>query len=178
MVLEVMGRHAGWVALYTSICSAADWVCLPEEPVDVKAMCEHLKKVHARKGVALVITSEAVEIPGKEAGKEELDDFGHMILKKRGVGEQIAEIIEKETKIETRVAVIGHIQRGGAPTTFDRILGTRVGVKAAELVQAGDFGKMAALRGNDVVGVSLEEATSKLKIVPPEWLKLNKIFFK
>ncbi len=178
MVLEVMGRHAGWVALFTAIASAADWVCLPEEPVDVKKMCEHLKKVHARNKVAIVVTSEAITIPGEQAGKEELDEFGHMLLKKRGVGDRIADIIEKETKIETRSAVIGHIQRGGAPTLFDRILGTRVGVKAAELVHEGKFGNMVALKGDTVVPVSLQEATAKLKTVPSEWLRFAEIFFK
>jgi len=178
MVLEVMGRHAGWVALFTAIAGAADWVCLPEEPVDVKSMCSHLKKVHAERKVALVVASEAVTIPGENTGKEELDDFGHMLLKKRGVADQLAQLIEKETGTETRSAVIGHIQRGGGPTLFDRILGTRVGVKAAELVQEGKFGQMVALKGNDVVGVSLEEATAQLKIVTPDWLKLAKVFFK
>lgn len=178
MVLEVMGRHAGWVALYTAIASGADWICLPEEPVDTKKMCEHLKKVHTKKKVALVIASEAITIPGEQIGKEKLDEFGHMILKKRGVGDRIADIIEKETKIETRVAVIGHIQRGGPPTLFDRILGTRVGVKAADMVAEKKFGQMVALKGNDVVPVSLEEATAKLKVVPSEWLRFAEIFFK
>jgi len=178
MVLEVMGRHAGWVALFTAIASAADWVLLPERKSDIKAMCAHLKKVHDRDKVALVVTSEAVELPGAKKEGEQLDQFGHMLLKNRGVGEQVAELIEKGTGIETRSAVIGHIQRGGSPTLFDRILGTRVGAKAAELVAAGKFGQMVALRGNDVVGVSLEEATAKLKIVPPQWLQLADTFFK
>jgi len=178
MVLEVMGRHAGWVALFTSIASAADWVLLPERPTDVKAMCAHLKKVHARDRVAVVVTSEAVDLPGMKTEGEQLDQFGHMLLKNRALGEKVAEIIEKETGIETRSAVIGHIQRGGAPTLFDRILGTRVGVKAADLVEKGQFGQMVALRGNDVVGVSLAEATAKLKTVPAEWLKLADTFFK
>lgn len=178
MILEVMGRHAGWVALFTAIASGADWVCLPEEPVAVKAMCEHLKKVHAKKKVALLVASEAITIPGEKVGEEKLDEFGHMILKKRGVGERLAELIEKETKIETRVAVIGHIQRGGPPTLFDRILGSRVGAKSADLVAKGKFGQMVALRGTDVVGVSLEEATAKLKTVSPDWINFAKIFFK
>jgi ATP-dependent phosphofructokinase / diphosphate-dependent phosphofructokinase len=110
--------------------------------------------------------------------KEELDEFGHMILKKRGVAERLSELIEKGTGIETRSAVIGHIQRGGAPTLFDRILGTRVGVKAADLVAEGKFGLMVALKGNEVIGVPLEEATKELKVVPQEWLKFAKIFFK
>jgi phosphofructokinase-like protein len=178
MVLEVMGRHAGWVALFTAIASAADWVLLPERPADLPGMYAHLKKVHARDKVAIVVTSEAVVLPGTKTEGEELDQFGHMLLKNRGLGETVAGLIEKNTGIETRSAVIGHIQRGGAPTLFDRILGTRVGAKAANLVATGEFGKMVALRGNDVVGVSLEEATAKLKIVTPEWLKLADTFFK
>ena len=170
MVLEVMGRHAGWVSLFTGIAAGADNICIPERVVDVKDMAAKVKAVHARKKVALVVCSEAVNM-GDE-GEEKLDEFGHMILKERGVGEKLAKIIEKQTGIETRHAVIGHIQRGGAPTLFDRILGTRVGLKAAELVEAGQFGQMVALRGNDVVGVSLEEATAKLKTVPPAWFEI------
>lgn len=172
MVLEVMGRHAGWVALYTAIGGGADYLCLPERPVDVKDMCEKLKAAHAKRQVAIVVASEAVDIPG-EKKEEALDEFGHMILKDRGVAERLTKIIEAETKIETRSAVIGHMQRGGAPTLFDRILGTRVGVLAADMVHAGKFGHMAALKGGDVVAVSLEAATAKLKTVPPEWLKFS-----
>lgn len=178
MVLEVMGRHAGWVALYTGMAAAADWTLLPEETPDLDKMVKNLVQAHKRKKVAIVVVSEGVVMPGTDTSKEALDDFGHMILKKRGIGDQIAEYIEKQTKIETRSASIGHIQRGGSPTLFDRILGTRVGAKAAELVEAKKFGNMVALRGNDVVAVSLEEATSKLKIVPKEWLDLMKVFFK
>ncbi len=178
MVLEVMGRHAGWVALFTAIASAADWVLLPERKADIMAMCKHLKEVQARDHVAIVVTSEAVELPGLKAEGEALDQFGHMLLKKRGLGEKVAEIIEKETGIETRSAVIGHVQRGGSPTLFDRILGTRVGAKAARLVAEGKFGQMVALRGDEVVGVSLEEATAKIKTVTPAWLKLADTFFK
>jgi 6-phosphofructokinase 1 len=179
MILEVMGRHAGWVALYTGLGSGADWTLLPENPdIDVAAMCDHLKKVHARNKVALVVASEGIKVPGVEEGKEELDDFGHMILRNRGVGEQLAQLLEKETGIETRYAVIGHMQRGGAPTLFDRILGTRVGYKAADLVAAGDWGKMSALRGNEIIGVPLEEATGTLKIVTPEWERFLATFSK
>jgi 6-phosphofructokinase 1 len=178
MVLEVMGRHAGWVALYTAIASAADWVLLPERKVDVKAMCDHLKQVHARDKTAIVITSEAVELPGMKTEGEQLDQFGHMLLKNRGVGEQLADIIEKGTGCETRSTVIGHIQRGGPPTLFDRILATRAGYKAADMVAQGEFGKMVALRGNDMKAVSLEEATAKLKTVTPDWLQFTDTFFK
>jgi len=170
MVLEVMGRHAGWVSLYTAIASGADYYALPERPVDIAEMCAKVKAAHAEKKVALVVASEAVDIPG-EKKDEKLDEFGHMILKDRGVGERLAKIIEEQTKLETRHAVIGHIQRGGAPTLFDRILGTRVGVKAADLVHEGKFGNMVALKGDAVVPVSLEAATAELKTVPKEWLK-------
>ncbi len=172
MVLEVMGRHAGWVALYTAIGGGADYLCLPERPVDIKEMCAKVKAAHAARKVAIVVASEAVDIPG-EKKEEQLDEFGHMILKDRGVAERLAKIIETETKIETRTAVIGHMQRGGPPTMFDRILGTRVGVKAADLVHEGKFGNMVALKGDAVIAVSLEAATAKLKTVTPEWLKFS-----
>jgi 6-phosphofructokinase 1 len=179
MVLEVMGRHAGWVALYTGIASGADWTLLPEEPeVDVPRMCEHLKKAHARKKYALVVASEGITVPGFESGEEEKDEFGHMILRSRGVANQLTEVIERETGIETRNAVIGHIQRGGSPTLFDRMLGTRVGVAAADFVAEGRFGQMAALRGNDVIPVPLEEATGELKTVPKPWMELAQVFSK
>ncbi len=178
MVLEVMGRHAGWVALFTGLASGADWILLPEEQPNLEKMYEHLKNVYQRKKTALVIVSEGVVLPTLKVEKEELDEFGHMILKKRGIGEQVAELIEKNTGIETRVAVIGHIQRGGAPTLFDRMLGLRTGYKATELVIEGKFGYMAALRGNEIVAVPLEEAAGKLKTVDEQWIKFAKSFFR
>jgi len=171
MVLEVMGRHAGWVALFTGIAGAADYICLPERPVDVEDLTRKLKAAYAAKGTALVVASEAVDLPGGTTHKE-LDEFGHEILKDRGVAERLTEIIQEKTGIEVRSAVIGHIQRGGAPTLFDRILGTRVGIKAAELALEGKFGNMVALRGDRIVPVSLKEATAQLKTVPPEWLQM------
>jgi len=177
MVLEVMGRHAGWVALYTGIASAADWILIPEEKPNLEKMCQHLKTVHARKGMGLVVASEGVNL-GTEGQSDAKDDFGHTILKGRAVGESLASIIEKKTGLETRSAVIGHIQRGGSPTLFDRILGLRTGVAAADLVAKGDFGKMVALRGNEVVPVPLKEATGTLKTVPAEWVKFAEVFSK
>ncbi len=171
MLLEVMGRHAGWVALFTGLAAGADFVCLPERPVDVADMAAKVKAAYAARGTALVVASEAVEMPGA-AQKKELDEFGHEVLKDRGVAERLTAILEKATGLEVRSAVIGHIQRGGAPTLFDRILGTRVGVKAAELVLSGDFGNMVALKGNEVVPVSLKEATATLKTVDKPWLDL------
>lgn len=178
MILEVMGRHTGWVALYTGIAAGADWILLPEKKVDGEKMCGRLMKAHARRGVALVVASEAISLPGMDGEKEDLDEFGHMLLKKRGIGERLSSYIEMKTGIETRSAVIGHIQRGGPPSLFDRILGMRFGVKAADLVKEGNFGKMVALRGNDIISVSLEESTSTLKTVPQEWIDFMEIFFR
>ncbi len=196
MVLEVMGRHAGWVALYTGLGGGADWTLIPEQPVDLIALCDHLKKVYARRRYGLVVVSEGVQLADTQGAEEKdaprissgsvtnkalsetKDAFGHMILKKRGIGELLAQKIEEVTKIETRVAVIGHIQRGGAPTLFDRILGFRAGVKAIELVHDRKFGEMACLRGNEMTSVSLSEATGTLKTVPVEWWNFAKVFFK
>jgi ATP-dependent phosphofructokinase / diphosphate-dependent phosphofructokinase len=178
MILEVMGRHAGWVALYTGLASGADWILVPEEEPDIDGMCKQLQRVYSRKKYALVVVSEGVELPGVNAEQENLDQFGHMILKKREIGQTLGDIICKRTGIETRHAVIGHMQRGGNPTVFDRMLGLRTGVKAMELIEKQDFGKMVAMKGNDIVAVPLEEATSEIKTVNMEWLDFAKIFFK
>lgn len=179
MVLEVMGRHAGWVALYTGIAAAADYVCIPEKKINTADMLQKLKAAYARKRYALLVTSEAAEMPeaGEDAAKHALDQFGHAILKDRSIGEHIAAFVEKNTGIETRSAVIGHMQRGGAPTLFDRILATRVGMKAADLVHAGQFGMMSALVGNRIEGVPLEKATGQLKTVSGEWFDMMDVLF-
>ena len=167
MVVEVMGRHAGWVALYAGIAGGADWILLPEEKLDLDAMCEHLKAVRARgKNYSIVVASEGVELPNTDESESSVDAFGHTILSQRGVGDFLAKEIEERTGIETRFAVLGHIQRGGAPSVFDRVLASRLGIKAAELVHAGEFGKMASIQGNQIVGVELEQAVASLKTVP------------
>ena len=178
MVLEVMGRHAGWVALYTGLAGGADWITLPEQALDLDAMMAHLNAVRARgKKYALIVASEGTEVPSDSAEKV-VDSFGHVQLGERRVGEFLAREIEKRTGWETRSAVVGHVHRGGSPTLFDRVLGMRVGVKAAELVHNREFGKMAALQGTEVVGVSIVEATATLKTVPPAFLELMKTSFK
>jgi ATP-dependent phosphofructokinase / diphosphate-dependent phosphofructokinase len=177
IVLEVMGRHAGWVALYTGIAGGADWILLPEIPLDLDAMCAHLKESYARKRYGIVVASEGVELPGLDESEAELDAFGHVILSDRNVGETIAEEIEKRTGIETRAAVTGHIQRGGPPSPFDRVLATRVGIHAAECVHKGDFGKMTAIRGTEVVAVPIEKAVGTLKTVPKELYDTLKTLF-
>ncbi|GAB4464387.1 MAG: 6-phosphofructokinase [Armatimonadaceae bacterium] len=178
MVLEVMGRHAGWVALYVGIAGGADWITLPEEKLDVDAMCAHLKSLKERgKKYALVVASEGTEIP-MEGEEKTVDAFGHVNLSNRNVGEFLAEAIQEKTGWETRAAVVGHVHRGGSPTLFDRILGQRVGVKAAEMVNDKDFGKMAALQGTEVVAVDIVKATGTLKIVPQHLIDMAKTFRK
>jgi len=177
MVVEVMGRHAGWIAVHSGIAGGADVILIPEQPVDHEEIAESLRKRHARgKNFSIVVVSEGTELPGIE-DEGEVDAFGHVTLSKRGVGDVVAREIEQRTGFETRVTVLGHIQRGGTPTARDRVLATRYGLKAADLALAGTFGQMAALRGDDVVAVSLDEATAKLKTVPPEWYAVAQAFF-
>src|SRR5437764_762326 len=177
MVVEVMGRHAGWIAVYSGIAGGADVILIPEIPIDYDVVCSEINRRHARgKNFSIVVVSEGCELPGAE-DKGEVDQFGHKLLAKRGVGERLGEEIEGRTGFETRVTVLGHVQRGGSPTARDRILATRFGLKAADLVEAGDFGKMAALRGDDVVAVSLEEATRELKTVTDDWYDVARAFF-
>jgi ATP-dependent phosphofructokinase / diphosphate-dependent phosphofructokinase len=177
MVVEVMGRHAGWIAVHSGIAGGADVILIPERPVVFEDVCEEIRRRHARgKNFSIVVISEGCELPGAD-DKGEVDQFGHKLLAKRGVGERLGDEIEERTGFETRVTVLGHIQRGGSPTPRDRILATRFGLKAADLVEAGEFGQMAALRGDDVIACSLREATAELKTVTPEWYDVAKAFF-
>jgi 6-phosphofructokinase 1 len=177
MVVEVMGRHTGWIAVMSGIAGGADVILVPEIPVDFEDVAESIRKRHARgKNFSIVVVSEGCELPGL-ADAEERDQFGHVTLSKRGVGDALGHEIEQRTGYETRVTVLGHIQRGGSPTSRDRVLATRFGLKAADLALAGEFGQMAALHGDDVVAVPLEEATAQLKRVPPEWMDVARAFF-
>lgn len=178
IVLEVMGRHAGWVSLFTAIAGAADYVCIPERPVPLDELTSKIKAAYAKKNYALVVASEAVDLPTTDKGEVQTkDDFGHVVLQGRCVGDKLANLIEKHTGIETRHAVIGHIQRGGSPTLFDRMLGTRVGVGAARFVHEGKFGVMAALRGDEIIPVPLQEAVGQLKTVDAKWLEFSELMF-
>jgi ATP-dependent phosphofructokinase / diphosphate-dependent phosphofructokinase len=183
MVVEVMGRHAGWIAVMSGIAGGADVILIPEQRMTVEAACEELRRRHARgKNFSIVVVSEGYELTyasgeSRVVGGEAraTDQFGHVTL--GGVGEILGHEIEQRTGFETRVTVLGHVQRGGSPTPRDRVLATRFGLKAAELAHAGQFGQMAALRGDDVVAVSLEEATAQLKTVTPEWYAVAQAFF-
>ncbi len=177
MVVEVMGRHTGWIAVMSGIAGGADMILIPEQPIPIDEACEQLRHRHARgKDFSIVVVSEGYELEGL-AEEGELDQFGHVRLSQRGVGDALAREIEQRTGFETRVTVLGHVQRGGSPTPRDRVLATRYGLKAADLVEEGKFGRMAALRGDAIVDVSLAEATAELKTVPPEWYDVAKAFF-
>ena len=173
MVLEVMGREAGWVALFTGMAAGADYIAIPEKPFDETEMLEQIKVSYQRKKHALVVVSEALKFPKPASNGNivpEKDDFGHALLKEQGTGDTVAKMIEKGTGIETRAAVIGHIQRGGKPTLFDRMLATRVGMKSAQMTHEGQFGRMAAMRGSEIIDVSLKEAAGTLKKVSKDWI--------
>jgi 6-phosphofructokinase 1 len=177
MVVEVMGRHTGWIAVMSGIAGGADMILIPEQPIPIEQACEQLRRRHERgKDFSIVVVSEGYELEGAGDGGE-LDQFGHVRLSQRGVGDALAREIEQRTGYETRVTVLGHVQRGGSPTPRDRVLATRFGLKAADLVESGSFGRMAALRGDAIVDVSLAEATEELKIVPSSWYDVACAFF-
>ena len=183
MVVEVMGRHTGWIAVHAGIAGGADVILIPEQPITVEDACATIEKRHEDgKDFSIVVVSEGYELTFA-SGERRLvaseprasDEFGHVRF--GGIGDALAREIEQRTGYETRVTVLGHVQRGGTPTPRDRVLATRYGLKAAELVLAGHFGRMAALHGDDVVDVSLDEATAELKTVPAEWYRVAKAFF-
>ena len=177
MVVEVMGRHTGWIAVMSGIAGGADMILIPEQPVSIEDACKELRSRHERgKDFSIVVVSEGYELEGLD-DEGELDEFGHVRLSERGVGARLAHEIEKRTGYETRVTVLGHVQRGGSPTPRDRVLATRYGLKAADLVAEGRFGRMAALHGDTIVDVALTDATAQLKTVPAEWWSVAQAFF-
>ncbi|MDD3233767.1 MAG: ATP-dependent 6-phosphofructokinase [Candidatus Omnitrophota bacterium] len=178
IVAEVMGRHAGWIAVESGIAGGADVILIPEVPIDLDEVCAIVNKRHQRgKTFSIVVVAEGAQF--KEGTfvtqEQKLDDFGHVRL--GGIGEKLGQEIEKRTGFETRVSVLGHIQRGGSPTAFDRVLGTRFGVKAVELLKEKKFGRMAALSGNKIVDVPLGDAVKELKTVDKEFYDIAKVFF-
>ena len=177
IVVETMGRHAGWIALMSGIAGGADYVLIPEQPVvydDVAAAVER-RKARGKK-FSVIVASEGAELPGV-SDEGEVDDFGHVRVENRDVGETVAQEVETRTGMQARATVLGYIQRGGTPTPRDRVLGLRFGLKAADLVAAGTWGQMAALHGDDVVSVPLTEATAELKLVPDSWYQVATTFF-
>ncbi len=178
IVAEVMGRHAGWIAIEAGIAGGADVILIPEIPIDMDEVCKIIKKRHERgKTFSIVVVAEGAQFKGGSfvTQEQKLDSFGHVRL--GGIGEILAEQIEKMTGYETRVSVLGHIQRGGSPTAFDRVLGTRFGVKAVELIKNKKFGRMVALAGVKIIDVPLEEAVKALKLVDDDLYSIAKVFF-
>jgi 6-phosphofructokinase 1 len=182
MVVEVMGRHTGWIAVMSGIAGGADVILIPEHPLTVEETCEEIEKRHRRgKDFSIVVVSEGYKLTYASGEQREvtqeaaLDQFGHVRL--GGIGESLAGEIEARTGFETRVTVLGHVQRGGTPTARDRVLATRFGLGAADLVDEGKFGRMVALRGNEIVDIPLVEAVAELKTVPAHWYEVAKAFF-
>ena len=177
MVVEVMGRNTGWIAVMSGIAGGADVILIPEQPISIDEACDDIRRRHERgKDFSIVVVSEGYELEGL-ADEGEVDQFGHVRLSQRGVGDALAREIESRTGFETRVSVLGHVQRGGSPTPRDRVLATRFGLKAADLAHEEQFGEMASLQGDQIVAVPLKEATAALKTVPPEWYAVAKAFF-
>jgi phosphofructokinase-like protein len=177
MVVEVMGRHTGWIAVMSGIAGGADVILIPEQPISIDEACDDIRRRHERgKDFSIVVVSEGYELEGA-SDAEDVDQFGHARLSERGVGAALAGEIERRTGYETRVTVLGHVQRGGSPTPRDRVLATRYGLKAADLVEERKFGQMAALQGDKIVDVPLKDATAELKTVPEEWYAVAKAFF-
>jgi ATP-dependent phosphofructokinase / diphosphate-dependent phosphofructokinase len=182
MVVEVMGRQTGWIAVMSGIAGGADMILIPEQAVTVEEACAELRRRHERgKDFSIVVVSEGYELTYESGERHavaqavETDQFGHIRL--GGVGEALGRDIEERTGYETRVTVLGHIQRGGSPTPRDRVLATRFGLKAADLVEEGRFGRMAALQGDFIGDVAIAEATKELKKVPREWYDVARAFF-
>lgn len=178
MVAEVMGRHAGWIAVYAGIAGGADVILIPEIPIDIKEVVEVLQNRKKRgKSFSIVVVAEGAKFKDDSLviQEEKLDSFGHVRL--GGIGQVLSDQIEKMTGFETRVTVLGHIQRGGSPTAYDRVLGTRFGVAAVGLIEKKKFGRMVSLSGNDIIDVPLEKAVGKLKTVDMNIYEVAKIFF-
>ncbi len=175
MIVEIMGRHAGWLTLYAGIAAGAHAILIPEFPISIDDLLGIIKKRYDNGDTwAIVAVSEGYGYSEKDDALLEKDEFGHVLLEEKKIGAMIAELIHKHLDVPTRAVTLGHIQRGGPPTAYDRFLCTRLGTMALELVDQGEYGKMPALRGTSVKAVDLSEAVSKLKVVDEEHWDLAK----
>jgi ATP-dependent phosphofructokinase / diphosphate-dependent phosphofructokinase len=177
LIVEVMGRHAGWIALHSGLAGGANVILIPERPFDIDAVCGYIEKRFARHYAPIVVVAEgATPKEGTMALQEgELDAFGHVRL--GGIGQVLEREIQSRTGYESRQTVLGHVQRGGTPTAFDRVLATRFGLHAIDAANAGRWGTMTALRGTDIKLVELSEATAELKTVPESLYAEAEVFF-
>lgn len=176
LVLEVMGRHAGWIATMGGIAGGADYILIPEEAFDIDKVCKTIKKRKKDAGYAIIVAAEGAKFAKEEILKDgEKDAFGHVKL--GGIGERIAKAIEEKTGFETRSTTLGHIQRGGSPSAYDRVLGTRYGLAAVDLVHNKKFGRMVSLQGMKITDVDIKEAVGTLRTVEKELYEQTKVFF-
>ena len=178
IIVEVMGRHAGWIAVHAGMAGGADAILIPERPFDIEEVCDHLRRRHdSGKNFSIVVVSEGA-VPAHGDGPSntgQTDAFGHARL--GGIAVQLEGQIEERTGYESRMTILGHVQRGGSPTAYDRVLATRFGVAAADAVAEGDFGKMVALRGTRIERVPIDEALAEPKLVDPELYETAEVFF-
>ncbi len=183
MIVEVMGRHAGWIAMHSGIAAGADIILIPEREIKLEEITKVIKsRIDRGRKFSIIVVAEGAKFSksDKDAGifilqDEKLDAFGHVRL--GGIANVLADTIEKETGIETRATILGHIQRGGSPTAYDRVLGTRFGVYAVCMIKEGKFGRMAALQGTQIVDISIDEAVSTIKTVDEKFYETAKVFF-
>lgn len=178
MILEVMGRYTGWIALEAGLAGGADIILIPEKPFDINEICDYIRRRQKRgRNFSIIVVAEGAKPKGgKEiVYSESIDEFGHIRL--GGVGYYLGKEIEKCLSIETRVVVLGHLQRGGSPTAFDRILATRFGIAAIDLVHEEKFGYMVAIKGNKIVSVPLKDVAGKRKTVDLELYDIASVFF-
>ena len=178
IIVEVMGRHAGWIAVYAGMAGGADAILVPERPYDIEEVCDHLRRRHGSgKNFSIVVVSEGA-VPAEGDGPADTgqtDAFGHARL--GGIAVELEGQIEERTGYESRMTILGHVQRGGTPTAYDRVLATRFGVAAADAVADGDFGKMVALRGTAIERVSIDQALAEPKLLDPELYETAEVFF-
>ena len=178
MVCEVMGRHAGWIAVHSGLAGGADAILVPERPFDIEEVCAHLRRRHdSGRTFSIVVVAEGATPKDGDLITEHqtTDAFGHVRL--GGIAVQLEKEIEQRTGYETRMTILGHVQRGGTPNAYDRVLGTRFGVAAVDAATAGDFGKMVALRGTDVLPVPLADALAEPKLLDPDLYETAEVFF-
>ncbi len=171
IVVEVMGRDSGWIAIYSGVAGGADVILIPEQPFDIQEIAETIKQRHDRgRYFSIVVVAEGAKLSGKtiEDERRKADEFGHVRL--GGIGTTLAAEIEKRTGFETRAVILGHIQRGGSPTAFDRMLATRYGIGAIDLVHEGRFGRMISLKGSTITSVPIAEAVSRTRYVSQEFI--------
>jgi ATP-dependent phosphofructokinase / diphosphate-dependent phosphofructokinase len=178
MVVEVMGRHAGWIAVYSGMAGGADVILVPERPFDIDQVCAHIRRRHSNgRSFSIVVVSEGATPQGGGimSQHESKDAFGHVRL--GGIAVGLEREIEERTGYETRMTILGHVQRGGTPLAYDRVLGTRFGVEAVDAVSDREFGRMVALRGTEIVRVPLDEALREPKLLDTELWETAEVFF-